>query len=235
MQLRKGIESKCLRPILSKAITNQPWNTKRGPISPNSWPKTLNWDMASQYQSLCQTDARCRSLPSGMPKPTHHWLEEQRDPKEASHPWFIPQSSPRTVSQPEGTRGRGPIGQLWPRNAACHTLDNLGLWLEFPESTRKGISINRIIFRKSNIHIFFDSSKITIGGLCPQTWVGWGYKFTTEENRAFTLNIKEYIGSAVYTEIQAQHTVPTPFPCILNRSDNTSMLQTKLLVFTQGT
>ena len=102
------------------------------------------------------------------------------------------------------------------------TLDDLALWLEFLESAKKGISINRIIFRKLDISTFSDSSEIGIGGFCPQTGIGWRYKFTPEEQRAFTLNTKEYIGSAVDMEIQAEHAPSSPFPCILNRSDSSS-------------
>lgn len=102
------------------------------------------------------------------------------------------------------------------------TLDDLALWLDFLQSAHHGISINRVIFRKPTITTFSDSSEHGIGGFCPQTGIGWRYLFSPEEQKAFTLNTKEYIGSAVDMEIQAAHAPKTPHPCILNRSDSTS-------------
>jgi len=102
------------------------------------------------------------------------------------------------------------------------TLDDLALWLDFLQSAHQGISINRVIFRKPTITTFSDSSEFGIGGFCPQTGIAWRYHFTPDEQRAFTLNTKEYIGSAVDMEIQATHAPQTTHPCILNRSDSTS-------------
>ena len=75
------------------------------------------------------------------------------------------------------------------------TLDDLELWLEFLLSEKYGISINRVIFRKPTITTFSDSSECGIGGFCPQTGIGWRYRFIEEEQQAFTLNTKEYIAS----------------------------------------
>ena len=77
------------------------------------------------------------------------------------------------------------------------TLDDLTLWLEFLESAKKSISINRVIFRKPTLTTFSDSSKIGIGGFCPQTGIMWHYFFTEAERQSFTLNTKEYIASAI--------------------------------------
>ena len=103
------------------------------------------------------------------------------------------------------------------------TLDDLDLWLEFLESAKTGISINRVIFRKPTITTFSDSSECGIGGFCPQTGIGWRYQLSPAEQQAFTLNTKEYIASAIDMEVQADNMETTsPFPCILNRSDSSS-------------
>jgi len=103
------------------------------------------------------------------------------------------------------------------------TIDDLNLWLEFLISAKDGISINRVIFRKPNIITFSDSSEAGIGGFCPQTGVMWRYRFTETEAKAFTLNTKEYIASAIDMEVQADmNPNKTPYPCILNRSDSSS-------------
>ena len=117
----------------------------------------------------------------------------------------------------EATARRRKISKLNRR-----TLNDLLLWLDFLQSAHEGISINRIVFRKPTITTFSDSSEFGIGGFCPQTGIGWRYHFTPEEQRAFTLNTKEYIGSAVDMEIQAAHAPQVPYLCILNQSDSTS-------------
>ena len=102
-------------------------------------------------------------------------------------------------------------------------LDDLDLWLDFLSSAAEGISINRVIFRKPTLTTFSDSSELGIGGYCPRTGFGWRYKLTELEQRTFTLNTKEYIASTIDMEFQAElDPNPTPFPCILNRSDSTS-------------
>ena len=70
------------------------------------------------------------------------------------------------------------------------TLDDLTLLLEFLNSAKAGISINRIVFRKPNIITYSDSSEVGIGGFSPHTGIGWRYQFTLEEQHAFTLNCK---------------------------------------------
>ena len=52
-------------------------------------------------------------------------------------------------------------------------MDNLELWLSFLKSAAKGISINRVIFRKSTITTFSDASEAGIGGFCPKTGIRW--------------------------------------------------------------
>ena len=105
------------------------------------------------------------------------------------------------------------------------TIDDLILWLDFLESAKDGISINRVVFRKPNLITFSDSSEAGIGGFCPQTGTMWRYRFTEAEAKAFTLNTKEYIASAINMEIQAEMNPDrTTLPCILNRSDSSSTL-----------
>ena len=102
-------------------------------------------------------------------------------------------------------------------------LDDMTLWLEFLDSAKAGISINRVIFRKPTLVTYSDASERGIGGFSPTTGIGWRYEFSTAEQLAFTLNCKEYIGSTVDLFIQSQHdnSVNT-FSCYLNRSDSTS-------------
>ena len=104
------------------------------------------------------------------------------------------------------------------------TLDDLILRLVLLKSAKVSISISRVIFRKLTITTFSDSSEIGTGGFCLQTGVGWHNLFTLEDQKAFTLNMKEYITSAIDMEVvQAGiDSNPPPFPCILNRSNCTS-------------
>ena len=103
------------------------------------------------------------------------------------------------------------------------TIEDINLWIEFLDSAKDGISINRIIFRKPTLITYSDSSEQGIGGYSPFTGIGWRYRFKEEEAKAFTLNCKEYIASAIDLAIQAEHDPnDCPFPCYLNRSDSTS-------------
>ena len=103
------------------------------------------------------------------------------------------------------------------------TLADLDLWLEFLTSARDGISMNRVVFRKPTQITFSDSSEIGISGFSPHTGIAWRYRFTEEEAKSFTLNVKEYIASAIDMDLQAQFdTSGNPYPCILNRTDSTS-------------
>jgi hypothetical protein len=105
------------------------------------------------------------------------------------------------------------------------TMKDLELWLSFIESAAAGISINRVVFRKPTIITFSDASEAGIGGYCPKTGVGWRYLFTEEENKALTLNCKEYIGSAIDMDFQVEMDPdPNPFPCVLNETDSTSAM-----------
>ena len=69
-------------------------------------------------------------------------------------------------------------------------MEDLTPWLEFLKSVKEGFSINRVIFRKPTLTTFSDSSKIGIGGFCPQTGIMWRYFFTEAERQSFTLNTK---------------------------------------------
>ena len=68
-------------------------------------------------------------------------------------------------------------------------MDDLNLWLDFLKSAEKG--------QKPKITTFLDSSELGIGGSCPKMGIGWRYQFNPEEQRAFTLNTKEYNASAI--------------------------------------
>ena len=62
-----------------------------------------------------------------------------------------------------------------------------------------------------------------MGGHSPSTNIAWRYEFTEEEQRALTMNCKEYLGVVVDSVIQARHDKSgSRFPCYLHRSDSTS-------------
>ena len=74
------------------------------------------------------------------------------------------------------------------------TVEDLKLWLIFLESACRGISINRVVFRKPTIASFSDALETRIGGFCPKTGVIWRHEFSNANQAAFTLNAKEYLG-----------------------------------------
>ena len=102
-------------------------------------------------------------------------------------------------------------------------LDDLDLWLEFLNSAKDGISINRIVFRSPTLISLSDASEQGIGGYSPSTGIGWRYEFSKDEQRAFTLNLKEFIASTIDAAVQAKHDPSnSPFPCHLGVSDSTT-------------
>ena len=103
------------------------------------------------------------------------------------------------------------------------TRADLALWLNFLHSAKDGISLNRVVFRKPTLQSYSDASEFGIGGYSPSTGVAWRYEFTESQQRAFTLNCKEYLGLVIDSVIQSQHDPsPRPFPCYLHWSDSTS-------------
>ena len=102
------------------------------------------------------------------------------------------------------------------------SLDDLTLWLEILDSEKTGILINRTIFWKKNLITYYDASKVGFGGYSPHTGIAWRYEFTPEEQQAFTINCKEYIGSKIDLMIQADYdNIGSPCSCYLNCSDIT--------------
>ena len=107
-----------------------------------------------------------------------------------------------------------------------HTaVEYLELWLILLELAHRGISINRVVFRKPTIASFSGASETGIGGFCPKTGVAWRHEFSNVEQAAFTLNAKEYLGSAIDSDFQLEMDPdPHPFPCVLNWTDSTSAM-----------
>ena len=92
------------------------------------------------------------------------------------------------------------------------TMQDLELWLSFIESAAAGISINRVVFRKSTIITFSDDSEAGIRSYSPNTRVGWRYLFSDKENKSLTPNCKEYVVSAINMDFQMEmNPDPTPF------------------------
>lgn len=99
--------------------------------------------------------------------------------------------------------------------------EDLKLWLDFINNARAGISINRIVFRKPTSIVLTDASELGIGGYCLQSNRLWRLKFTPEEARAFSLNMKEYLGAAIGAWLALEDDAST-CPCILSLSDSSS-------------
>ena len=98
---------------------------------------------------------------------------------------------------------------------------DLRLWIDFISNAKQGISINRIVFRTPTSIVLTDASELGIGGYCLQSNILWRYMFTAEEARAFSLNMKEYIGAAIGAWLALEED-KSAYPCILSLSDSTS-------------
>lgn len=98
---------------------------------------------------------------------------------------------------------------------------DLELWIKLLHRANAGISINNVVFRRPTSLGLSDAGEIAVGGYSPQTGILWRHIFTKEEQVAFTLNTKEYIGSVINSALQLESD-DSPFPCVLNLSDSSS-------------
>jgi hypothetical protein len=100
-------------------------------------------------------------------------------------------------------------------------IKDLRLWIEFLTKAKNGISINEVVFRKPTCTAISDSSEIGIGGYSFNSNILWRYQFTIEEQKAFSLNLKEYIAATIGALLAVQND-DSPHPCILSLSDSSS-------------
>ena len=64
-----------------------------------------------------------------------------------------------------------------------------------------------------------DACETGMGGYNPIPGKMWRYKFTTEQQQAFTLNAKEFLAAAILQQLALQDD-KSPFPCHLNIGDS---------------
>lgn len=98
---------------------------------------------------------------------------------------------------------------------------DLLLWIKLLRRAEKGISINNVIFRQPTSVPLTDASEIGIGGYSLTSNKLWRYEFSIDEQRAFTLNVKEYIASVIGA-LLAMEEDKSEHPCILSLSDSSS-------------
>ena len=98
---------------------------------------------------------------------------------------------------------------------------DLRLWIEFLTKAKRGISINEVVYRKPTCTALTDSSEIGIGGYSSNSNILWRYQFKINEQRAFTLNMKEYIAATIGALLALQND-DSPYPCVLSLSDSSS-------------
>lgn len=99
------------------------------------------------------------------------------------------------------------------------TKKDLELWLELLEYAKTGISINTIIFRLLTSLSLSDACETGMGGYNPLTGKMWRYEFTLIEQRAFTLNTKEFLAAKITQQLSIDDD-KSPFPCHLNIGDS---------------
>ena len=100
---------------------------------------------------------------------------------------------------------------------------DLKLWIRFITYARDGISINNVVFRTPTTIVLTDASETGIGGFCSTSNILWRYRLTTEEQKAFSLNTKEYL-AAILGALIALKSISSSFPCVLSVSDSSSVV-----------
>eukprot|EP00956_Cyclotella_meneghiniana_P041032 scaffold212472_cov70-Cyclotella_meneghiniana.AAC.2 len=99
------------------------------------------------------------------------------------------------------------------------TKRDLQLWIKFIEYAKEGISINSVIFRTPTSISISDACETGMGGYNPLNGKMWRYKFTTEEQTSFTLNVKEFLAAQISQQLGLEDD-NSPFPCHLNIGDS---------------
>eukprot|EP00956_Cyclotella_meneghiniana_P032130 scaffold86951_cov48-Cyclotella_meneghiniana.AAC.2 len=103
---------------------------------------------------------------------------------------------------------------------ARETKEDLKLWLQFITYAKNGISINSVIFRTPTSISISDACETGMGGYDPLSGNMWRHEFSEIEQRAFTLNTKEFLAAQISQELTLKND-PSEFPCHLNIGDST--------------
>ncbi|KAL9186588.1 hypothetical protein ACHAXT_005826 [Thalassiosira profunda] len=84
-----------------------------------------------------------------------------------------------------------------------------------------GLSMNLVVFRLPTTVGITGASEYGIGGYCLYSGRAWRYEFTKVEREAFSLNLKEFIGSVVNSKMLLPHD-QCQYPCLLSLGDSSS-------------
>jgi hypothetical protein len=99
------------------------------------------------------------------------------------------------------------------------TKQDLKLWIKFLKYAEKGISINTIIFRSPTSLSLSDACETGMGGYNPLTGKMWRHEFTIQQQRAFTLNTKEFLAAVITQQLTISEDKST-HPCHISIGDS---------------
>jgi hypothetical protein len=109
-----------------------------------------------------------------------------------------------------------------PATADESQIGELQQWCYFLQRASKGISINLLTYRAPNLFLRADACEHGLGGLSVNSGVAWRFQIPTALRGNISLNLLEYLASAVTIVLVARHNQIQPEDCVLSQLDSTT-------------
>ena len=183
----------------------------------------LGWEINSRSLSIAlpqeKASAWIASIEDALSRPTISWDDAKTLVGRLNHVGYIIPSARHFLNR---IRRLEYVANKHGR--AMFTIDarrDLALWILFLRRARAGLSMNLVVFRLPTTVGITDASEYGIGGYCLYSGRAWRYEFTKVEREAFSLNLKEFIGSVVNSKMLLPHD-QCQYPCLLSLGDSSS-------------
>ncbi|KAL9189303.1 hypothetical protein ACHAXT_011793 [Thalassiosira profunda] len=183
----------------------------------------LGWEINSRSLSIAlpqeKASAWIASIEDALSRPTISWDDAKTLVGRLNHVGYIIPSARHFLNR---IRRLEYVANKHGR--AMFTIDarrDLALWILFLRRARAGLSMNLVVFRLPTTVGITDASEYGIGGYCLYSGRAWRYEFTKVERKAFSLNLKEFIGSVVNSKMLLPHD-QCQYPCLLSLGDSSS-------------
>ncbi|KAL9178371.1 LOW QUALITY PROTEIN: hypothetical protein ACHAXT_000018 [Thalassiosira profunda] len=183
----------------------------------------LGWEINSRSLSIAlpqeKASAWIASIEDALSRPTISWDDAKTLVGRLNHVGYIISSARhflnriRRLEYVANKHGRA--------NFTIDARRDLALWILFLRRARVGLSMNLVVFRLPTTVGITDASEYGIGGYCLYSGRAWRYEFTKVEREAFSLNLKEFIGSVVNSKMLLPHD-QCQYPCLLSLGDSSS-------------
>ena len=101
-------------------------------------------------------------------------------------------------------------------------IGELHQWCYFLKRASLGISINLLTYRAPNIFLRADACEHGLGGLSLNSGLAWRFEIPANLRGNLSLNLLEYLASAITIVVTAHHDKIQPEDCVLSQLDSTT-------------